>query len=612
MKLQKIFTNPKFWPVILLMSMLACSLPNNAVKPASAGRLESAIVSDSHNRPAIVGRELSVVSVHTDSEGVQDVRFYVNDEPVSIENPPFSQTYFKVENRWTPLKAGAYTLKIEAHSVNPATDPTVFTMTVNAVDPSPQEIAAQVNPPVVSATPTLPSQVACLNDAAFVADVTVQDGSELQPGASFNKTWRIKNSGTCAWGAGYKLDLVNNAAFGASRIDVPDVAAGATVDLTLPMVAPVEGGTYRSNWRLFDSQGRAFGPTFYVDFHVLPTCQGPTIRRFTAQSPTIAPGAGTTLTWEVTGADSVKVTPAPQYGFSSAANSLTVSPDKTTTYTLEAKKGSCTSTAQVTVVVSGQSCHGMYINRFEASPAVINRGQTSTLIWEVTGATNVTIVPSPQFGARANTMLVSPEATTLYTLEARNAGCTLTRQTTVTVQNSDWPPAPGPAGVLYDFISGASGASWRAGAQTLPWSGGTADWPGYARWIDSVSLQNGAYVSRALQIRPAGELYVQGWYVVDVPGGLQPQDQIQLELAYLQGVTSSSGATYSVKFAPTDGPMINIGAVTVDPDGSTKSFVLPLNDVRPGQQGQFILEVVRGPYPNEGVSVWTKARLVRP
>src|ERR1044072_9305710 len=43
------------------------------------------------------------------------------------------------------------------------------------------------------------------NKAAFVTDVTVQDGTAFAPGAAFTKTWRLKNAGTCAWTTAYKL-----------------------------------------------------------------------------------------------------------------------------------------------------------------------------------------------------------------------------------------------------------------------------------------------------------------------------------------------------------------------------------------------------------------------
>ena len=36
-------------------------------------------------------------------------------------------------------------------------------------------------------------------------DVNIPDGTSFQPGQQFVKTWKIKNAGTCTWGAGYKV-----------------------------------------------------------------------------------------------------------------------------------------------------------------------------------------------------------------------------------------------------------------------------------------------------------------------------------------------------------------------------------------------------------------------
>ena len=41
--------------------------------------------------------------------------------------------------------------------------------------------------------------------ATFVADVTIPDGTYINPGASFTKIWRLKNTGTCAWTTQFAL-----------------------------------------------------------------------------------------------------------------------------------------------------------------------------------------------------------------------------------------------------------------------------------------------------------------------------------------------------------------------------------------------------------------------
>ena len=97
--------------------------------------------------------------------------------------------------------------------------------------------------------------------AAFVADVTVPDGTLFSPGTSFIKTWRLKNAGSCTWTNAYKLVFYNGEQMGApTSINMPkSVAPGITVDLTVNMVAPAIPGTYRGYWILSNATGVLFG-----------------------------------------------------------------------------------------------------------------------------------------------------------------------------------------------------------------------------------------------------------------------------------------------------------------------------------------------------------------
>jgi peptidoglycan-associated lipoprotein len=80
-----------------------------------------------------------------------------------------------------------------------------------------------------------------------------------------------------------------------------------------------------------------------------------------------------------------------------------------------------------------------------ASPGTITSGQSSTLTWQTSDATDVSIDP---IGAvqPSGTQSVSPAATTTYTLTAKGAGGTQTATATVMV-NMPAPPPPPPAAV---------------------------------------------------------------------------------------------------------------------------------------------------------------------
>jgi hypothetical protein len=73
------------------------------------------------------------------------------------------------------------------------------------------------------------------------------------------------------------------------------------------------------------------------------------------------------------------------------------------------------------------------ISSFTANPSTITQGQSSTLEWNVTGASYYIV--SPQVGAiRGTQVSVSPTATTTYTLYSTNGFGRTTQQVTVTVQ----------------------------------------------------------------------------------------------------------------------------------------------------------------------------------
>ena len=118
----------------------------------------------------------------------------------------------------------------------------------------------------------------CTYRAAFVADVTVPDHSEVIAGSHFNKIWRVRNTGTCAWGPGHalhSLTWVGGTQMGApSSVEINRIVnPGSPVDLSVPMVAPTLAGRYLSEWKLRVDGGSligvgASGVPLYVDFYV--------------------------------------------------------------------------------------------------------------------------------------------------------------------------------------------------------------------------------------------------------------------------------------------------------------------------------------------------------
>jgi len=129
--------------------------------------------------------------------------------------------------------------------------------------------------PLPSATafglPTQPGSQC--DNAVFVEDITVSDGTTMKPGEDFTKVWRIKNSGTCAWDEGYSLafaagdPLDGQAWVIKNRKDF--VEAGATVDIGIKMTAHIALGDYTGSWRMKNDRGYFFGELVSVIIKVV-------------------------------------------------------------------------------------------------------------------------------------------------------------------------------------------------------------------------------------------------------------------------------------------------------------------------------------------------------
>ena len=99
----------------------------------------------------------------------------------------------------------------------------------------------------------------------FVSDVSIPDNTPVEPGKKFTKTWKVQNSGSCAWDAGFKFANVSGDPMGGQTYALPSsVASGATTDISVSMTAPDKSGTLRGDWRMSTASGQFFGDQVYV------------------------------------------------------------------------------------------------------------------------------------------------------------------------------------------------------------------------------------------------------------------------------------------------------------------------------------------------------------
>jgi hypothetical protein len=160
-----------------------------------------------------------------------------------------------------------------------------------------------------------------------------------------------------------------------------------------------------------------------------PAASDPRIIRFEATPTNILSGESSTLSWTTEGATQVSIS---GLGNVDASGSRTVSPTQTTTYTLTAR-GSDGRQVTAPVVVTVGTGNAPRVITFTATPVNIAAGGTSQLCWNVEGATTVDIAGVGS-GLKPNDCAnVTPAASTVYTLTAKNNAGTITATATVNV-----------------------------------------------------------------------------------------------------------------------------------------------------------------------------------
>ncbi len=131
--------------------------------------------------------------------------------------------------------------------------PTVTSM------PLPTAALPTVAPTAVPPT-AAPTQDTC-NQAKWIEDVTVPDGSVYLPNIEFTKTWRLQNVGTCAWNTSYAVVYSSGDHMGepVATSLLGNVPPGATVDLSVKMKSPASNGEYTTYFMLRSDTGLLFG-----------------------------------------------------------------------------------------------------------------------------------------------------------------------------------------------------------------------------------------------------------------------------------------------------------------------------------------------------------------
>lgn len=381
-----------FLCVFTLVFLSACS---GSSKPSVV------ILSPASGSEFLDGETIAFQSTATDANGVLRVELVIDNVVIRTDTTPTlqGQPSFTLIQTWKATP-GNHTVVVRAYNAAGAvSDPVAVAVSIAAgsAPSSPTTVAAATAVVAPSPTPVIASSSSsssaassssvasvlssssssasgCINNAGFVADVTVPDGTNFAAGQTFNKIWRLSNIGSCTWGVGYQLVFASGTAMtGSTAVSVPATAPGATVDILVPMTAPASAGSFTGVWRMRAPGNIPFGNSVTVKITVVggaasssaassvvssvSGCVGqPNIASFTASTAsipaaatiTVASGTTVTLNWgAVTNADAAEI----DQGIDGieTPGSRNVNPTTTTTYTLTAHCGGNTKTAQVKV-----------------------------------------------------------------------------------------------------------------------------------------------------------------------------------------------------------------------------------------------------------------------
>jgi next to BRCA1 gene 1 protein len=131
----------------------------------------------------------------------------------------------------------------------------------------PPPTATETAPVVSIATNELGTPIELCDSLTFGTDVdvTIPDGTQMVPGQTFVKTWKIKNDGACAWGSGYGLTYAYGEKMsGKPQALVTVVQIGEVVDVSVELKAPDKVGEYTSAWQMTNPKGIPFGKALFV------------------------------------------------------------------------------------------------------------------------------------------------------------------------------------------------------------------------------------------------------------------------------------------------------------------------------------------------------------
>jgi uncharacterized protein YraI len=345
-----------FEPLLLLV-MVGLALINQACTASSTpvsqppARPIAIIASPRGDTSLAVGQEIVINFTAADVKGISQVELSVDGQPIHVEtvNPPVNS--FAASQPWTPDKPGTHVIELRAFNVdNEPSDPAQVFITVTG------EAVAGETPSPPGDTPTA-TQVAVLTPVVTAITLLPPSPTPTSPAAS-QPTLTTRTGLNVRSGPGTNYPVIGRLPENQSAPITGRNAAATWWQIPYPL------GSNTRGWVSGDPQFtrasntesvpvvEAPSPPTSVPPTATPVPQLPTIAYFRADRETINPGERVVLSWDLSGAREAFL----RYddvteGIVSPGNK-TLSPTRTTVYTLLARSEAGDATAQLTIRVS--------------------------------------------------------------------------------------------------------------------------------------------------------------------------------------------------------------------------------------------------------------------
>ena len=110
----------------------------------------------------------------------------------------------------------------------------------------------------------------CKSNLFFLEDITIPDGTQVQPQETLDKRWLVENNGTCNWDQRFSLRLIAGPEMGVNPpIALYPARSGSQAEIQIHFTAPQEPGIHRSAWQAADLQGNFFGDPIFIEINVI-------------------------------------------------------------------------------------------------------------------------------------------------------------------------------------------------------------------------------------------------------------------------------------------------------------------------------------------------------